>query len=346
VSRLLFDTRWFGEHGIGRFAREVYSRLNGFSAPSFAGFPWQPADTFRTSWHLRRQQPDFYFTPGYNAPFGHPCPFALTVHDLNHIATPGQSTPLKRLYYSRILKPALHKAAVVLTVSEYSREAVVSWSGVDSRNVVNVSNGVSLAFCRDGPTHATLAKPYLLGIASAKQHKNQEGLLRGYAASRSRRTVDLLMLGYRNEAADRALEALGIRDSVRFIGRLSDADLAATYRGATGFLLVSHYEGFGLPIVEAMACGAPVITSSVASMPEVAEGAALLVDPGSVEEIAAGIDRLCDSTHLRNELRERGWKRAAQFSWDETGRRVNAALASAVNSIGPHADQTAQQDRR
>lgn len=347
MQHLLFDTRWFGDHGIGRFAREVHSRLSGFSAPAFAGLPWDPADAFRISWHLRRQQPTFYFTPGYNAPVGHPCPFALTVHDLNHIATPGQSSPLKRLYYSGILKPAIHRAAVILTVSEYSRRAIVAWSGVDERNVVNVSNGVSPAFRRDGPTHqAPLSKPYLLAIASSKQHKNQEGLLRGYAASRSRRSVDLLMLGARNEAAERTAGALGIRDSVRFTGHLSDADLAAAYRGATGFLLVSHYEGFGLPIVEAMACGAPVITSSVASMPEVAGGAALLVDPASVEDIGAAIDRLCDSTQLRNELREGGWKRAAQFSWDETGRRASAALNSAISSIESRAGQRAPRVHR
>lgn len=342
MQQLLFDTRWFGDHGIGRFAREVYSRLTGFCAPSFSGVPWQAADVLTTSWHLHRQPPALYFTPGYNAPLGHPCPFALTVHDLNHIATPGQSTPLKRLYYNAILKPAVHRAAVILTVSEYSREAIVSWSGVDERHVINVSNGVSPAFRRDGPTHRPLGKPYLLAIASAKQHKNQEGLLKGYAASRARRTVDLMLLGNRNEAAERLVADLGIGGSVRFIGRLSDADFASVYRGATAFLLVSHYEGFGLPIIEAMACGAPVITSSVASMPEVAGGAALLVDPGSIEEIGGAIDRLCESTQLRNDLRARGWQRAAQFSWDETGRRVSAALTRVISSSESRAGPTEQ----
>lgn len=338
MQRLLFDSRWFGDHGIGRFAKEVYSRLSGFTPAKLTGLPWQPADAVRTSWQLRRQRPDFYFTPGYNAPLRHPCPFALTVHDLNHVATPGQSTVLKRLYYNAILKPAIHKAAVVLTVSDYSRRAIVAWSGIDERNVVNVSNGVSPAFRREGAIHRAGGEPYLLGIASPKHHKNQDGLLRGYGASASRKRVRLLMLGTRNEAADRTLAALGIAESVEFIGRLSDEDLATVYRGATGFLLVSHYEGFGLPIVEAMACGTPVITSSVASMPEVAGGAALLVDPGSVDTISTAIDQLCDSTELRNDLRQRGWKRAAQFSWDETGRRVSAAINGAISSMGSPAD--------
>jgi glycosyltransferase involved in cell wall biosynthesis len=343
---LLFDSRWFGDHGIGRFAREVYSRLAGYGTPSFAGNPWDAADFLRTSWHLRKQRPAFYFTPGYNAPLGRPCPFALTVHDLNHIATPGQSTALKRFYYEAILRPAIQRADVVLTVSEYSRAAIVSWSGVDARNVVNVANGVSPAFRREGPVHQVVGKPYLLGIASPKQHKNQEGLLRGYAASSSRKAIDLLMLGARNEPAERTLTALGVSESVRFLGRLSDADLAAVYRGATGFLFVSHYEGFGLPIVEAMACGTPVITSSVAAMPEVAGGAALLVDPLSVEDIGAAIDRLCDSAELRTDLRDRGLRRAAQFSWDETGRRVCAALNSAIDSKGRREARTEHRDRR
>jgi glycosyltransferase involved in cell wall biosynthesis len=276
---------------------------------------------------LREQRPSFYYTPGYNAPVACPCPFALTVHDLNHLATAGQSTALKRLYYRAILKPAIHRAAVTLTVSEFSRAAIVSWAGVPADKVVNVSNGVSPAFQRAGPAYEAGTKPYLLGIASAKQHKNQDGLLSGYAASRSRRDVDLLLLGPSNPSAMSTLARLGILDSVRFLGRLSDEDFATVYRGATGFVFVSHYEGFGLPIVEAMACGAPVITASVASMPEVAGDAALLVDPLKTEEIAAAIDRLCGSAALRAELRERGLLRAAQFSWDETGRRVRDALA-------------------
>src|SRR3954468_21589302 len=97
MQRLRFDTRWFGDHGIGRFAREVYNRSSGFVAAPLPGLPWRPSDVLTTTRYLRRERPDLFFTPGYNAPLGCPCPFALTVHDLNHIATPGRSTPLKRL---------------------------------------------------------------------------------------------------------------------------------------------------------------------------------------------------------------------------------------------------------
>jgi glycosyltransferase involved in cell wall biosynthesis len=322
----LFDSRWFGDHGIGRFAREVYSRLVGYRAVPFPGLPWKAIDTLTTSWHLLEQQPSFYFTPGYNAPIQCPCPFALTVHDLNHIATPGQSTVLKRFYYRTILKPAIFRAAVILTVSDYSRTSILDWSGVDPSRVVNVSNGISAAFRRDGSAYHGNEKPYLLAIASQKPHKNQEGLLKSYAHSRCRHAVDLLMVGTCDEATTRLLKGAGVRESVKFLGHQSDADLAALYRGATAFLFVSHYEGFGLPIVEAMACGAPVITSSVAAMPEVAGGAAVLVDPASVEEISAAIDQVCHSSELPGELRERGLLRAALFSWDQTGRRVQAAL--------------------
>lgn len=323
----LFDSRWFGDHGIGRFAREVYNRLAGYRTACFSGSPWNASDVFTTSWRLREQRPSFYFTPGYNAPVACPCPFALTVHDLNHLATPGQSTPLKRLYYRAVLKPAIHRAAVTLTVSEFSRAAIVAWAGVAADKVVNVSNGVSPAFRRDGPVYQTGTKPYLLGIASAKQHKNQDGLLSGYAASRSRRDFDLLLLGSNNPSAQETLARLGIGDSVRFLGRLNDEDFASVYRGATGFLFVSRYEGFGLPIVEAMACGTPVITAGVSAMPEVAAGAAMLVDPLQPLQLGAAIDRLCSSAGLRAELRERGFLRAAQFSWDDTGQRVRDALA-------------------
>ena len=84
MQRLRFDTRWFGDHGIGRFAREVYSRSSGFVAASLPGLPWRPTDVLTTTRYLRRERPDLFFTPGYNAPLGCPCPFALTVHDLNY----------------------------------------------------------------------------------------------------------------------------------------------------------------------------------------------------------------------------------------------------------------------
>jgi glycosyltransferase involved in cell wall biosynthesis len=121
--------------------------------------------------------------------------------------------------------------------------------------------------------------------------------------------------------------ALKLGDSVRFLGEVSDAQLAALYRGATALMLVSLYEGFGLPIIEAMACGAPVLTSTAASMPEVAGGAAALADPWNVEEIASQLRALAFDAALRIDLRERGLKRSSVYTWAATSQKVREALA-------------------
>jgi glycosyltransferase involved in cell wall biosynthesis len=117
-------------------------------------------------------------------------------------------------------------------------------------------------------------------------------------------------------------------EQMAFVGSVSDEQLARLYRGAVGLVFVSFYEGFGLPIIEAMACGAPVLTSTVTATPEVAGDAAILVDPYDVEAIAHEMKRLADDSSLRRELRERGLERALLFSWEKTADKVRAALAA------------------
>lgn len=321
-----FDTRWFGDHGIGRFAREVYSRLSGYTPVGFRGNPWSPSDVLTMSWRLQIRRPAFFYTPGYNAPIACPCAFALTIHDLNHISAVGQSSPLKRLYYSTVLRPAVRRAAAVLTVSEYSKAAIAEWSGIKADFITNVSNGVSPVF-RPGVCVHDSGRPYLLGICSPKRHKNLDGLLRGYAFSRARKEHELRLVGNPDERNRQLLKSLGIDKSVICLGHLHDEDMATAYRGATGFVFVSHYEGFGLPIVEAMACGTPVITSSATSMPEVAGGAAVLANPADSEDIARAIDHLCDTPELRRQLSVLGLARAAHFSWEKTASNVRNALS-------------------
>jgi glycosyltransferase involved in cell wall biosynthesis len=328
ASRLpIYDARWFGEHGIGRFAREVFDRLGGFEARTFPGEPWGQMDVLTTSIALKLMRPSFYFTPGFNAPVGCPCPYALTMHDLNHLQPFGQSSGLKRSYYRCILRPAARKAAVVLTVSEFSRSDIIAWAGLSPERVVNVSNGVANCFVSEGPVHSRGNRPYILSIASPKRHKNLVGLLRGFASCRSRNTADLLLIGSEDAETGALIDEQSLRPSVHFLGKVSDEALARLYRGAVALAFVSLYEGFGLPIVEAMACGTPVITSDVGAMSEVAGDCALKVDPRSTQEIGRAIDRLLDSESLRVDLRFRGLNRARLYSWNDTGQRVRKALA-------------------
>ncbi len=139
-----------------------------------------------------------------------------------------------------------------------------------------------------------------------------------------------MLTGTRDAEISAQIEGLGLNGDVRFVESPRDEDLADLYRGAEGFVFPSLYEGFGLPPLEAMACGVPVLTSNVCALPEVVGDAAVLVDPTDVEGIAEGIRRLTEDGALRDTLRRKGLERARQFSWDKTARRTWAVLQSAA----------------
>ena len=301
-----YDPRWSGPHGIGRFSDEVTARLPDARPLQVRARKLSLLDPLATTWALKGLREGVYFTPGFNAPLRAPIPFVFCIHDLIHLRFAGESTALRRAYYRLVVGPAAQRAARVLTVSAFSRREILEWSGLPGERVEVVGNGVSAAFRPDGPRHQP-GFPYFLHVGRRAAHKNVERLVAAHAASRRGREVRLL-----------------------FAGELDDAQLAAHYRGAVALVFPSLYEGFGLPIVEAMACGTPVLTSTATAIPETAgEGNALYVDPLSVEAIAAGLDQLAEDATLRADLRQRGLARARAFSWERVAAKVAAALLAA-----------------
>ena len=320
----VFDSRWNGLHGIGRFSAELGKRLKGFHAIGIGGNPAAASDPWRVGAYLRRVRPRLHFSPGYNAPLGGRCKFAFTVHDLNHLFIRENGSYLKRLYYSRILRPALFRAEVVFTVSEFSKCQILEWSGVVSDKVVVVRPGISEIFSPVGRTHSA-SRPYFLFVGSCKAHKNLARILRAFKESRLDEQFQLIATGTASSDIVMLLNQLEI-SAVQFIGPTSDAELASLYRGACGLIFTSIYEGFGLPIVESMACGTPVLTSNAASMPEVSGGAAILVDPYRVDEIAQGLVTLAVDIERRAVLRRLGLLWAQKFSWQSTSNQVEAEI--------------------
>jgi Glycosyltransferase len=268
------------------------------------------------------------FIPGYNAPLWPVRRFIFTVHDLNHIDVPQNSSAVKRLYYRFIIRRACHAALRVLTVSEFSRQRIIEWAGVAPQQVVCVGNGVDESFCPEGERHDP-GFGYLLMVSNRRAHKNEERALAAFAKARIDPTIHLLLTGLPSDALKAQIARLGLRGRVVFLGRVEDAQLPALYRGAMGLLFPSLYEGFGLPVLEAMACGIPVLTSTVAALPEVAGDAALLVDPYDVDAMAEGIERLLLDDTLRARLYQAGPRRAAMFQWDDVAVRVGRVLAEA-----------------
>ncbi|ANF58935.1 glycosyltransferase family 4 protein [Halotalea alkalilenta] len=326
-AEYVFDERWIGEHGIGRFAGELFQRVDGLHGIQLGGKPSGALDPLKTGLWLLRHPHKRLFTPGYNAPLFARSRSVITVHDLNHIDVDESSSALKRLYYAQVLKPACRQARRVLTVSAFSRQRIIDWSGASPERVINVGNGVSSVFGVEAAAgESPSTSRYFFCVSNRKSHKNERRLIEAFAKARLPEDVELMMTGQSTAELDEQIARLGAAARIRFTGRLDDAQLAACYRHAIALLFPSLYEGFGLPVVEAMACGTPVLTSTVTSLPEIAGDAAWLVDPLRVDEIRQGIERLHDDADLRARLRDKGIERARSFSWERVAERVRLAL--------------------
>jgi glycosyltransferase involved in cell wall biosynthesis len=274
-------------------------------------------------------RPRVYFSPGFNPPLSSPSPVVFTIHDLIHLRFPQEMSAAKSLYYRAVVRPAARRAAAVLTVSEFSRREIIEWSGVPEGRVVVVGNGAGPEFTPSGP-RLEPGYPYLLYVGNEKPHKNLRGALEGFARSGVAADVRLVV---NVEAASEwtgLVDALGLGGRVVFAGRIAEDRLASYYRGAVALVFPAFLEGFGIPPLEAMSCGAPVVTSSLSSLPEVVGDAAVFVDPSSVESIASGIRAVVEDEALRERLSTAGLERSRRFSWDRTAGLVRSALERAA----------------
>jgi glycosyltransferase involved in cell wall biosynthesis len=328
---ILVDARWLESggrrnvRGLARVAQEVARRLPQLERLE-GGLPLlHPAETIWLTAVLARRRPSVFYSPGFNAPPTCPVPFVLTVFDLIHLEIPEESSAAKRLYYQLHVKPAVKRARAVLTGSEYSRARIADWAGVDADRVVVIRGAAGEEFTPDGDRHEP-GFPYLLYVGNHKPHKNLGRLIQALAQLRDGSSLRLLLVGPVEPELLALARRAGVADRLVFLGDVPDDGLPALYRGAVALVFPSRHEGFGLPPLEAMACGTPVVSSLATSLAEVVGDAAVAVDPLDVDSIAAGIDRIVGDEQLRRELRARGLARAARFSWDETAQRTLRAL--------------------
>jgi glycosyltransferase involved in cell wall biosynthesis len=328
---ILLDARWLESggrrnvRGLARVAQEVTRRLPPLERLE-GGLPLlHPAEPVWLTVVLARRRPGVFYSPGFNAPPTCPVPFVFTVFDLIHLQIPEESGTAKQLYYQLHVKPAVKRARAVLTGSEYSRALIMEWSGVDADRVIVIQGAAGDEFTPDGEIHEP-GYPYLLYVGNHKPHKNLARLVRALAQLRERHPLRLLLPGPVEPQLLGLARAVGVADRLVFLGEVPDERLPALYRGAAAFVFPSLHEGFGLPPLEAMACGTPVVSSLATSLPEVVGNAAVAVDPLDVDSIANGIDRVVGDEQLRRQLRARGFAQAARFSWDDTARRTWQAL--------------------
>lgn len=326
---ILFDDRWIGTHGIGRFAKEVMKRLPQILLIQGSLPPLHPLNPLYLSWLIKKNKPSVFYTPGFNPPLYSSSPFVFTIHDLNHIHYRPNSSALKRAYYNLILKPSCHRAFKILTGSEFSRRSIIEWSGVSEDKVINVGYGVSDEYCPEGERH-TPGYPYLLFIGNHKPHKNLPRLFVAFALSRVSDKVKLLLSGEPDKSTTDLIRDKQLENNVIFAGVIPESKLPAYYRGAEALIFPSLYEGFGLPVLEAMACATPVVTSNTTALPEVAGKACLLVNPQKVDEIANAIRRVMDDLDLVKRMIAAGIEQARKFTWDKTADIVRTVLKQAT----------------
>jgi glycosyltransferase involved in cell wall biosynthesis len=254
----------------------------------------------------------------------------VTIHDLAFLACPGSVPPAVAARLERVARASVRRADHVIADSAHTKADTVSLLGVPPERISVIHLAAGAAYRpRTDPAadRATLEHryglrfPYVLYVGTTNPRKNLGRLLEAFASARRRANLphSLVLVGDAGFAHGAVLEQigkLGLRDAVQLPGYTSEEDMPAIYGGADLLAFPSLYEGFGLPVLEAMSVGCPVLTSPVSSLGEVAGDAALLVDPQSVDAISAGLERALTNVELRRDLAQRGVRRAAAFSWE------------------------------
>lgn len=266
-------------------------------------------------------------------PLRGPCPQVTVVHDILPLAFPTESSR-QRWYYRHFVPAVLRASAIVIAVSAQTRHDLLASYGIPPDQVVVVPPGVDHARFRSGHPDVTAVaaqlglQQYVLFVGNLRPHKNLPRLLEAFAMVDTHAT--LALVGFQDPRYGPSLvqraTALGIANRVRFLGFVPDAMLPALYAGALLVVIPSLYEGFGLPVLEAMACGTPVIASTGGGLREAAGDAALLVDPLDVEGLSRAMQWVLDDPRLRDALRARGIAHAAKFQWADTARHVLSVL--------------------
>jgi glycosyltransferase involved in cell wall biosynthesis len=259
----------------------------------------------------------------------------VTIYDLSFMTHPELHLPANVAHCLAGTRLAIEHADAIIAISEHTRHDLIERLGArpERITVTPLAHDPGLVQVTDPRRLAAVRKRYglpehfILFLGALEPRKNLQRLLEAYAALPPglRRDVALVvagMSGWLNDSIHARVVELGLEPSVHFAGYVETADLGAVYSLATVLAYPSLYEGFGLPVIEAMACGTPVLTSSVSSLPEVAGDAAVLVEPADVGSITAGLRRLLESPTLRRDLAIRGIARAARFSWNRCARQT------------------------
>lgn len=325
--------------------REQYGDSTRLVAPHVLSRSNFAGNALRLAWHqmylpraLRREGVAAFFSPVPEGMLSAPCPQVITVHDVLPLRFP-EVYPRLQHYFRYIVPRLLRASAAVIVDSEATRQDVQEFYGVRELPLHVVYPGYDArVFRRSEPESVEAVRnryglgDYVLAVGETRPYKNMRRLIEAFARARLS-GLQLAIVG-KASRMDREVanlpRKLRVESRVCFLGYVPDEDLASLYSGAVAFVYPSLYEGFGIPPLEAMACGCPVIASNVASIPEVCGDAALYVDPYDVESIGGAVRHLADDTSLRDTLRRKGLARVQRFGYTEAADRVARILSDCV----------------
>jgi glycosyltransferase involved in cell wall biosynthesis len=257
-----------------------------------------------------------------------------THHDITYIRHPESYSRMFRAMYRTLTPLLLGRTKALITVSEFSKREIAAHYGYPASSICVVPNAVDARFqpfcaeqCPRGST------PYLLAVSSPSAHKNFARMIAAFLQMEGHDDVELRIIGDSNRIFSGSQHDVAGSRRIRMLGRLTDKELVEAYQGATAFVFPSIYEGFGIPPLEAQACGCPVIAARAASIPEVLGDSALYFDPLKVKDIALSMQRILQDEALRQELRRRGKANVARYCWHTSARQVSRLIDQAFTGV-------------
>jgi glycosyltransferase involved in cell wall biosynthesis len=371
--RVAIDARKLHDYGIGTYVRNLISELArqdddveyvllcapsdrdalGALGPRFR--PWvvragnySAREQWSVPWALARTGVDLFHAPHYVVPPLATCRVVVTIHDCIHLRFPQYLPNRAAVHYARtMMGMAARRARRVLTVSQASKDDILHYLRIPDEKVEVIYNALDTRLAAE-PTADDIARvrerflltaPFILYTGNIKPHKNIDRLIEAFAILRRGGLEDVKLLIIGDDVSKypnlrRLVHRFQLHQHVRFLCFVPDETLAVLYRLAAVFVFPSLYEGFGLPPLEAMAAGAPVVTSNISSLPEVVGDAAILIDPMDAGAIANAMSRVLRDPHLREDLIRRGRERVKVFSWERSVARVREVYGELARTPG------------
>jgi len=281
---------------------------------------------------LKKLKPDLFISPDGFLPLYIKTPCIPVIHDLNFFHRPNDLPRMIRNYYNRFFPKFAEKATRIITVSEYSRKDIAESYGINPEIIDVVHNGANEIFKpaseiekKETKKHFTSGKDYFVYAGSLHPRKNISSLLQAFEDFKKETGSDmkLVLAGetlFTTPGMKKKLKHIDYRNDVILTGRVNTEDMRLIISSATAMTFVSHYEGFGIPVLESMQCGVPVIASDITSIPEVAGNAVLYINPSKPETITSAMKKIITDTTLRGNLIEKGFVQSRKFSWDKTAK--------------------------